>query len=411
MNLLLIAIIVFLLVIWVLVFLLLIAKNKLTPDGKANIVINGEKTIEHDKGETLLNTLNDEKIYMPSACGGCGTCGTCKGKVHSGGGDVLPTELPHLTKSEIADNYRLFCQVKVKDDMEIELPSEIFNAKKWLCEVVSNRNVSTFIKELVVRLPDNEVLDFKSGSYVQVDVPKYKINFNDFDIDDKYREDWDKLSLFKLRQSNNETVVRAYSMANHPSESNIITLNVRFATPPFDKKKKRLMNVPAGICSSYIFSLKPGDKITISGPYGDFFVKDTDSEMMFIGGGAGMAPMRSHIFDLFYNKHTSRKVSFWYGGRSLRELFYVDDFEKIAKENDNFSFNIALSEPLPTDNWKGMTGFIHDAIFENYLKNHKNPEDIEYYICGPPLMLKAVLNMLDNLGVPNENILYDNFGG
>lgn len=411
MNLLVIAIIVFLLVIWVLVFLLLIAKNKLTPDGKANIVINREKSIEHEKGETLLNTLTDEKIYMPSACGGCGTCGTCKGKVHRGGGEVLPTELPHLSKSEIADNYRLFCQVKVKDDMEIELPPEIFNAKKWNCEVVSNRNVSTFIKELVVKLPDNEVLDFKSGSYIQVDVPNYKINFNDFDIDDKYRADWEKLALFNLRQSNNDVVVRAYSMANHPSESNIITLNVRLATPPYDKKKNKLMNVPAGICSSYIFSLKSGDKITISGPYGEFFVKNTDSEMMFIGGGAGMAPMRSHIFDLFYNKHTSRKVSFWYGGRSLRELFYVDDFEKIAKENDNFSFNIALSEPLPTDNWKGMTGFIHDAIFENYLKNHKNPEDIEYYICGPPLMLKAVLNMLDNLGVPQDNILYDNFGG
>lgn len=406
-----IAIIIFLTVIWLLVAILLFARKKLIPEGSVNIRINGEKEIEHECGCSLLQALADEKIFVPSACGGGGTCGTCKGKVLKGGGSILPTETGHINRKMREEHYRLFCQVKVKEDLEIEIPEEIFGIKKWTCEVVSNRNVSTFIKELTVKLPAGESLDFRSGGYIQVDVPKYSaIAYRDFNICSDYAEDWKALGMFDLTAKNNETAIRAYSMANHPAEDEIIMLNVRIATPPVDKKKKTFKKVPPGICSSYIFSLKPGDKIVISGPYGEFFVKDTTNEMMFIGGGAGMAPMRSHIFDQFKTKHTGRKASFWYGGRSLKELFYVDDFREIERENDNFSFHIALSEPQPEDKWHGYTGFIHNVIYENYLKQHPTPENIEYYICGPPMMLKAVLAMLDNLGVPQSMIFFDDFG-
>ena len=402
---------VFVAIIWLLVAILLLARKKFVPEGKVKITINDEKVVEHERGCTLLQALNDEQIYMPSACGGKGTCGTCKGIVKSGGGTILPNELPHLSKKLQEQNYRLFCQVKVRDDISIEVPDEIFGIKKWDCEVVSNNNIATFIKELVLKLPQNETLDFRSGEYIQVYVPKCSIRFSDFTIDNKYQQDWQDMNLFNLTMKNPEPTVRAYSMANPPSENNIIRLNVRIATPPFDKKKHDFKKVNPGVCSSYIFSLKPSDKITISGTYGDFFVRDNDNEMMFIGGGAGMAPLRSHILDQFKTKHTSRKTTFWYGGRSVRELFYIDDFEQLEKENDNFEFHIALSEPLPADKWEGYTGFIHQVIYENYLKHHPHPEDIEYYICGPPLMLSAVLEMLDSLGVPKDMICYDDFGG
>ncbi|MDR2084916.1 MAG: NADH:ubiquinone reductase (Na(+)-transporting) subunit F [Bacteroidales bacterium] len=407
-----ISIIIFLIVIWLLVIVLLFARKKLIPGGKATIHINNdEKSVESDKGITLLNALSGNQIFMSSACGGGGTCGACKGIVLSGGGTILPTETSHITRKMQEEQYRLFCQVKVKEDLDIEIPPEIFGVKKWQCEVISNKNVATYIKEFIVKLPDNETLDFRSGGYIQVDVPKCNIPFSSFDIADEYRQEWDKLNLFDLKMKNNESeVVRAYSMANCPAENNIITLNVRIATPPFDSKKKALKKVNPGICSSYIFSLKSGDKITISGPYGEFFIKDTDNEIMFIGGGAGMAPMRSHIFDLFKTKQSKRKTTFWYGGRSLKELFYIDEFQQIEKDNDNFSFHVALSAPSPEDNWTGDTGFIHEVILEKYLSKHPFPEDIEYYICGPGLMLDAVLKMLDNLGVPKSMIFYDDFG-
>lgn len=406
-----IAVLVFLLIVWALVAVLLFARKKLVPEGKVKIKINGEKVIEHERGCSLLQALSDEKVFVPSACGGGGTCGTCKGKVLAGGGTILPTEKNHISRKMAAENYRLFCQVKVRDDLEIEIPKEFFGIKKWECTVVSNRNVATFIKELVLQFPDNETLDFRSGGYVQLDIPPCKVNFADMDVASRYYNDWERMNLFDLQMKSNAPTVRAYSMANHPAENNIVMLNVRIALPPFDRKKKHYAKVNPGIASSYVFSLRPGDKVTISGPYGDFFVRDTDNEMMFIGGGAGMAPMRSHIFDQFKNKHTSRKTSFWYGGRSVQELFYVPDFEEIAKENDNFSFHIALSDPQPEDHWQGNTGFIHQVIFENYLKTHPAPEDIEYYICGPPMMLQSVLKMLDGLGVMPEMIHYDDFGG
>lgn len=405
-----IALAVFLVVTWLLVAILLGARKKLVPEGKVKITINHKKVIEHDCGGTLLHALGDNGIFMPSACGGAGTCGTCKGKVLSGGGAILPTELPHISRKMQAEHYRLFCQVKVKSDMEIEIPPEVFGVKKWKCKVISNHNVATFIKELVLQFPDNETLDFRSGGYIQIDVPKCKINYRDFSIDKQYLPDWERMKLFDLVMRNPDPVVRAYSMANAPSENTGVMLNVRIATPPMDRKKGCMKKVNPGVSSSYIFSLKPGDEVTVSGPFGEFFVRDSDSEMMFIGGGAGMAPMRSHIFDQFDTKHTTRKTTFWYGGRSLRELFYVDDFKRIERENGNFEFHIALSEPQPEDCWNGKTGFIHQAIFDDYLKNHPNPEDIEYYICGPPMMLQAVLKMLDSLGVPNSNIFYDDFG-
>lgn len=405
------AILIFLAIIWLVVALLLFVRRKLVPEGKVKITINGEKEIEHERGCTLLQALADEQVFVPSACGGGGSCGTCKGKVLAGGGEILPTELAHISRKMAAENYRLFCQVKVREDMQIEIPKEFFGIKKWTCTVVSNHNVATFIKELVLKLPEEESMDFKSGGYIQIDVPRCVVQYADIEVDGPFRRDWETMGLFNLKMRNPADTVRAYSMANHPAENNIVMLNVRIAIPPINRKTRKMEKVNPGVSSSYIFSLKPGDKVTVSGPYGDFFVQDTDREMMFIGGGAGMAPMRSHIFDQFKNKHTQRKTTFWYGGRSRKELFYQDEFEQLATEHDYFSFHIALSDPQPNDNWTGYTGFIHEVIFENYLKNHPNPEDIEYYICGPPLMLQAMLKMLDSLGVPSDMIHYDDFGG
>lgn len=401
---------IFLLVTLLLVWLLLFARKKLMPQGKVKITINDEKEIETDPGSTLLSTLSASKIFVPSACGGGGTCGMCTVQVNSGGGSILPTEKGFFTRKEQMNNMRLGCQVKVREDMNISVAPEIFGIKKWECEVISNHNVASFIKEFVVKLPEGETLDFKSGGYIQIDVPKVTVDFKDMDIEKEYHDEWDKFNMWDLQMKNPEPIYRAYSMANHPAEGNIVMLNIRIATPPWDRKKNTFMNVNPGICSSYIFSRKPGDKVTISGPYGEFFIKNTKREMMFIGGGAGMAPMRSHIFDLFETKHTDRKATFWYGGRSKRELFYQDHFEKIEKENPNFKFEVALSEPLEIDNWKGYTGFIHQVIYDNYLKDHPEPEEIEYYLCGPPMMNDAVMKMLDDLGVPDEMIAFDDFG-
>jgi len=403
--------VIFLIVTLILVGMLLFARAKLMPTGNVKLIINEESELEVETGSTLLTTLSEQKIFLPSACGGGGTCGMCKCQVLDGGGDILPTETGHINRKMQAEHWRLGCQVKVKSDMKIEIPKEIFGIKKWECEVISNRNVATFIKEFIVKLPEGEHLDFRSGGYIQIDVPECEIAYKDMIIQDEYRSDWDSLKMWDLKMKNSEPIYRAYSMANHPAEGNIIMLNIRIATPPWDRKKNTFMNVNPGVCSSFIFSRKAGDKVTISGPYGEFHIKDTQKEMMFIGGGAGMAPMRSHIFDLFETKKTSRKATFWYGGRSLRELFYVEDFEKIERENPNFKFNIALSEPKPEDNWKGYVGFIHQVIKDEYLNKHPEPEEIEYYLCGPPQMNDAVQKMLDEMGVPPENIAFDDFGG
>ena len=405
------SIIVFLLIIMLLVALLLYARKKLTPQGEVELTINKDKKFIVNPGSTILTTLSNQKIFLPSACGGGGTCGMCKCQVLSGGGSILPTETGFFTRKEQMNNWRLGCQVKVKEDMEIAIPKEIFGIKKWECEVVSNKNVATFIKEFVVKLPEGETMDFRSGGYVQIDVPKCVVDYHDIEIDDEYKGDWDKFKMWDLKMKNPELIFRAYSMANHPAEGNIVMLNIRIATPPFDPKTKGFKKVNPGICSSYIFSRKPGDKVTVSGPYGEFFIKDTKREMMFIGGGAGMAPMRSHIFHLFKTEKTDRKATFWYGGRSLRELFYIDEFQKIEKEFPNFKFNIGLSEPVPEDNWDGYEGFIHQVIIDNYLKEHPEPEEIEFYLCGPPMMNDAVLKMLDDYGVPDEMIMFDDFGG
>lgn len=405
------SIIVFLSVILILVMLLLYAKKKLTPQGDVKITINGEKEIITSPGSTILSTLSAEKIYLPSACGGGGTCGMCTCQVQSGGGSILPTEKGFFTRKQQMANWRLGCQVKVREDMEIDIPVEIFGIKKWECTVVSNKNVATFIKEFVVRLPEGETMDFRSGGYIQIDVPTITVNFKDFDIDEEYRGDWDKFKMWDLTMKNPEPQYRAYSMANYPAEGNIVMLNIRIATPPFDSKAGGFMKVNPGVCSSYIFGCKPGDKVMVSGPYGEFFIKPTKREMMFIGGGAGMAPMRSHIYDQFLTQKTDRKATFWYGGRSLRELFYVDEFKDIEKNNPNFKFNIALSEPQTEDNWDGYVGFIHQVIMDEYLKNHPEPEEIEFYLCGPPMMNQAVLKMLDDYGVPEEMIAFDDFGG
>lgn len=401
---------VFLGIVLLLVAVLVSVRNKLMPKGKVKVTINGKKEIDVQPGGSLLTTLANEQVFLPSACGGKGSCGQCKCRVTEGGGSILPTEVGFFTRKQIQDHWRLGCQTKVNENLSISVPESVLNVKKWECEVVSNRNVATFIKEFVVKLPEGETLDFEAGGYIQVDVPKTTVSFKDFDVSPEYREDWDKMSLWDLQMRNPEAQFRAYSMANAPSEGNIIMLNVRIATPPYDRKKGQFLNVNPGICSSYIYSLKPGDKVTISGPYGEFHVKDTNHEMMFIGGGAGMAPMRSQIFDQIKTKNTERKASFWYGGRSLRELFYIEDFTELEKTHPNFSFHIALSEPKPEDHWTGDVGFIHNVIFENYLKNHPEPEEIEYYLCGPPMMISAVLKMLDDLGVPKENIMFDDFG-
>lgn len=401
---------VFLIAILIPVTVLVIVRKKLTPQGKVTIDINDEKHLEVEPGKSLLNTLADEQIFLPSACGGKGNCGMCRCQVLEGGGAILPTEKGYFSRKEQMEHWRLGCQVKVREDLKIRVNPQIFGIKKWECEVLSNRNIATFIKELVVKLPEGERLNFQSGGYIQIDVPKITVNYKDIEVDEQFRADWEKFHMFNLVMKNPEPQFRAYSMASYPAEDTIIKLNVRIATPPFDRKNGGFMKVNPGVCSSYIYSLKPGDKITMSGPYGEFHVKDTDKEMIFIGGGAGMAPMRSHILDQFLTKHTTRKASFWYGGRSLRELFYVDDFKKIEADNPNFKFNIALSAPLPEDNWNGYVGNIHEVLFENYLKNHPEPEEIEYYLCGPPMMTQSVLIMLDNLGVPKSNILFDDFG-
>jgi Na+-transporting NADH:ubiquinone oxidoreductase subunit F len=406
------AIVVFLLLILILVGLLLYAKTKLSPSGSVTLNINGEKDIEVAPGSSILATLSNNKIFLPSACGGGGTCGMCRCQVFEGGGIILPTETGFFTRKQQQSNWRLGCQVKVRENIKIGVPEEVLGIKKWECEVVSNRNVATFIKEFTVKLPEGETLNFKSGGYIQIDIPPCEVDFSkDIDVEQEYREDWDALKIWTLKMKNSESTFRAYSMANHPAEGNIVMLNIRIATPPWDRAAGAFMNVNPGVCSSYIFSRKPGDKVTVSGPYGEFFLRNTDNEMMFIGGGAGMAPMRSHIFHLFHTLKTNRKVSFWYGARSMREVFYEEDFLAIEKAFPNFKFTIALSEPKPDDNWKGKTGFIHQVIFDSYLKDHESPEDIEFYMCGPPMMNSACVKMLDNLGVPGEMIMYDDFGG
>jgi Na+-transporting NADH:ubiquinone oxidoreductase subunit F len=405
------ALIIFLVIVLLLVSLLLYAKAKLTPQGNVKLTINEEKTLDVSTGSSLLATLGDHKIFLPSACGGGGTCGLCRCRVLSGGGEILPTEKGFFTRKQQQNNWRLGCQVKVKEAMHIAIPEEVLGVKKWACEVVSNRNVATFIKEFVVKLPEGESLKFKSGGYIQIDIPKCEVDFRTMDVAEKFHEDWDSMRLWDLKMKNAEPTFRAYSMANHPAEGNMIMLNIRIATPPWDRARGTFANVNPGICSSYIFSRKPGDKVTISGPYGEFFLRDTPNEMMFIGGGAGMAPMRSHIFHLFKTLKTQRRVTFWYGARSKREIFYEDEFRAIEKEFPNFQFVIALSEPKPEDHWTGAVGFIHQVIYDQYLKSNDAPEDVEYYLCGPPMMTSSVTGMLNALGVPEEMVMYDNFGG
>ena len=427
------SVVAFSVVILLLVLILLYAQSKLVQSGDVKIIVNGDEAnpIVTAAGSTLLNTLSGEKVFLPSACGGGGTCAMCKCTISEGGGDVLPTEVGHLSRSEQKEGVRLSCQVKVKNDMRIEIPEEIFGIKKWECEVVSNYNVASFIKEFVVKLPEGEILDFEAGGYIQVDVPPVVCDFKDMNIEphpddpagpDKFKGDWDKFGLWDLKMVNNEEIFRAYSMANHPAEGNIVMLNIRIATPPWDRANNKWMDVNPGICSSYVFTRKPGDKVTISGPYGEFFIKPTDAEMLYIGGGAGMAPMRSHLFHLFHTLKTGRKVTYWYGGRSKRELFYLDDFQKIEKEFPNFKFYLVLSEPMEEDNWvekkdmndkegDGFLGFVHQAVIDQYLSNHEAPEEIEFYFCGPPMMNAAVLKMCDDWGVPDENVSFDDFGG
>lgn len=403
------SIVVFLLIILLLVVLLLYARDKLTPRGEVVLEIN-DRQLSVSPGSNLLATLSYNDIYLPSACGGGGTCGLCKCQIVQGGGSILPTETGFFTRREQMNDWRLACQVKIRENLSIILPESVLGIRKWECEVVSNRNVATFIKEFVVRLPDGEELNFDPGGYIQIDVPKYKLSFREFIIEDEFKNDWDEYKMWDLGINNNEETYRAYSMANYPAEKNLIKLNIRIATPPWDNAKKQFLRVPPGICSSYIFLRKPGDKVMISGPYGEFHIKDTANEMVYIGGGAGMAPLRSHIFHLFHTLKTDRKVSYWYGARSLREVFYEEEFRAIEKKFPNFTFNLAMSEPLPEDNWTGYTGFIHRVLYDNYLGKHEEPEDIEYYFCGPPAMNNAVVNMLHSLGVPEENVSFDDFG-
>ncbi len=405
------SIVVFLAIILMLTLILLYARKKLTPQGEVSLKVN-DKEFTVDPGSTVLSTLSNQGIYLPSACGGGGTCAMCKCQVLEGGGSILPTETNFFTRKEQQDNWRLGCQVKIRNDMVIRVPEEVMGIKKWECTVVSNKNVATFIKEFVVQLPDGEHMDFKPGGYIQIDVPKIEVDFSkDIEVEPQFRDEWDKFNMWDLKMKNGEETFRAYSMANHPAEGNIIMLNIRIATPPWDRAKGRFMKVNPGVCSSFIFSRKPGDKVMISGPYGEFHIKDTDREMVYIGGGAGMAPLRSHLFHLFNTLKTNRKISYWYGARSKREIFYEDEFRKIEKEFPNFSFNIALSEPKPEDNWNGYVGFIHQVLYENYLSKHEEPEEIEYYLCGPPMMNDAVFKMLYDLGIPDEMVDFDDFGG
>jgi Na+-transporting NADH:ubiquinone oxidoreductase subunit F len=425
------SVIVFFAVIILLVTVLLGAKAVLAPSGPVKIKINGEKEIEVESGGTLLNTLGNNKIFLPSACGGGGTCIQCVCQVHEGGGEILPTEKPHFTRKQQAENYRLGCQVKVKQDMDISIPEEVFGIKKWEAKVVSNYNVASFIKEFIVEIP--EEMDYKAGGYIQIEIPECEVNYKDIDITahpeehpgepEKFKLEWDKFGLWDLKMVNEEQVERAYSMASYPAEGRRVMLNVRIATPPWDRAKNNWMDVNPGIASSYIFSRKPGDTVTISGPYGEFFINEkSDAEMLYVGGGAGMAPMRSHLYHLFKTLETGRKVTYWYGGRSKRELFYLDHFRQLEEKFDNFKFYVVLSEPLEIDNWvekkdadddkgDGFLGFVHQAVIDQYLSKHPEPEEIEFYFCGPPLMNQAVLKMCDDWGVPEENVSFDDFGG
>ncbi|MBP6260313.1 MAG: NADH:ubiquinone reductase (Na(+)-transporting) subunit F [Paludibacter sp.] len=407
------SLVVFLLVILLLVVILLVAKQYLVASGDVTITINGEKEVIAPAGSTLLNTLSSQNIFLPSACGGGGSCAQCKCQVIEGGGEILPTETVHFTRKEIKDNWRLGCQVKVKNDVKIKMDESILGVKKWECEVVSNNNVATFIKEFVVKLPEGEHLNFISGGYIQIDIPKYDLKFTDFAIEEQFRGDWDKFKMWDLACKNEEETMRAYSMANYPAEGDIVMLNVRIATPPFDRATGGWMNVKPGIASSYIFNLKPGDKVMVSGPFGEFHpLLNTKREMLYIGGGAGMAPLRSHVLHLLNTlKISDRKITYWYGARSKKEIFYEEDFRKLEREFPNFTFNIALSEPQPEDNWTGMVGFIHQVIHDEYLSKHDAPEDVEYYMCGPGPMAKAVEKMLWDLGVPREMLMFDDFGG
>lgn len=420
-------------VILLLSVMLIMARNKLVPQGEVRIVINGDESdpIVTTPGSSLLTALSEKDIFLPSACGGGGTCAMCECHVDEGGGEVLPTEMNHMTRKEAAENKRLACQVKVKEDMQIRIPQEIFGIKKWECEVISNYNVATFIKEFIVRLPEGETLDFEAGGYIQIDVPPVTVDYKDIDITahpkyhdtpDKFQKDWDKFNLWPLKMVNDEPIFRAYSMSNHPAEGNIVSLTIRIATPPWDRGKNDWMDVNPGICSSYIFSRKPGDKVTVSGPYGEFFIKETEAEMLYVGGGAGMAPMRSHLYHLFHTLKTGRKVTFFYGGRTKQELFYVEEFREIEKQFPNFTFAIALDNPLPEDNWvlkkdlkdpngDGFKGYVHQVVIDEFLSKHEAPEELELYFCGPPMMNKSVIKMAEDWGIPDENVSFDDFGG
>jgi Na+-transporting NADH:ubiquinone oxidoreductase subunit F len=389
-----------------LVFVILFARSRMVNSGAVNIVVNGERTITVPAGGKLLQTLADANLFLASACGGGGTCAQCKCIVSSGGGAMLPTEEGHFNRREASEGWRLSCQTAVKQDMEIQVPEEVFGVKQWETTVASNDNVATFIKELVLNLPEGETVDFRAGGYVQLEAPAHKVDFSNFDIGSEYRGDWERFGFFKLQSIIDEPIIRAYSMANYPEERGVVKFNIRIATPPPGSE-----GIPPGQMSSWVFNLKPGDKVKVYGPFGEFFAKDTDAEMIFIGGGAGMAPMRSHLFDQLKRLNSKRKISFWYGARSLREMFYVEDYDQLAAENDNFDWHVALSDPQPEDNWDGLTGFIHNVLYEQYLKNHPAPEDCEYYMCGPPMMNAAVIKMLTDLGVEPDNILLDDFGG
>jgi|TARA_R100000005_G_scaffold96455_1_gene83512 Na+-transporting NADH:ubiquinone oxidoreductase subunit F len=389
-----------------LVAVILSARSRLVSSGEVAIEINGEKTIHVPAGGKLLQTLSESGLFLPSACGGGGTCAQCKCIITEGGGAMLPTEESHFTKRDAQEGWRLSCQTAVKQDMKIEVPEEVFGVKQWECTVESNPNVATFIKELTLKLPEGENVDFRAGGYVQLECPPHVVKYKDFDIEEEYRGDWERFGFFKLESHVDETTIRAYSMANYPEERGVVKFNIRIATPPPGSE-----GIPPGVMSSWVFNLKPGDKVKVYGPFGEFFAKDTDAEMIFIGGGAGMAPMRSHIFDQLKRLQSKRKISFWYGARSLREMFYVEDYDQLAAENDNFEWHVALSDPQPEDNWEGLTGFIHNVLYEEYLKDHPAPEDCEYYMCGPPMMNAAVVRMLTDMGVEPENILLDDFGG
>ena len=399
-------IVLFTLIVLALVYIILFARSKLVPEGDVTLRINNEKEIKVPIGGKLLSTLSENGLFVASACGGGGTCAQCRVQIHEGGGSLLPVEEAHVNRKQAAAGDRLACQVTVKQNMEIEVPEEVFGVKRWTCKVRSNDNVATFIKELVIELPEGENVDFRAGGYIQIECPPHELSYKTFDIDEEYQGDWDRFKVWDNKSIVKEDTVRAYSMANYPEEKGIIMLNVRIASPPPGSS-----DIPAGIMSSYIFDLKEGDEVIISGPFGEFFAKETDAEMVFVGGGAGMAPMRSHIFDQLGRLASKRKISFWYGARSLREAFYVEEFDKLAAEHDNFEWHLGLSDPLPEDNWTGYTGFIHNILYENYLKDHAAPEDAEYYMCGPPMMNVAVIDMLDNMGVEEDNIALDDFGG